>query len=429
MLVAGVTMAVTVSYAWFTISDSPVVNGIEITVSGGNTILLAPDVTQKVIGAGGEELTVHYPGAFSDTLVLSQHEAYAYLNGLEGLSPVSTADGVNWLLPVYDAETGRLASVSEFALDNTLSNANIPGGDAPLTGGHYAYLDFWIVSPGSEYCVRVSEDSGSQLGSFLVGLPGVTEQEGTPSGYTLTDSSGQIEARARVGFLVSGRTESTETMVCYTQSAAYDSRYKSLLGAYTEPGASESNLDTRFTIYEPSGNLHPGSPDDGQYLITSPLGYDGEVRETDISDRLTVQNASGWRQHNGVSLMEELFQTAVAAVRDRIRDSRDAERQFYGTWLQGQVGGYVSAGSFFSSTEELYGSADETGLVDLLGGEPELDTGGATDDVYITRLQRNTPQRIRMFIWLEGQDADCVSADYIPADSFALSIELAGATR
>ena len=53
-------------------------------------------------------------------------------------------------------------------------------------------------------------------------------------------------------------------------------------------------------------------------------------------------------------------------------------------------------------------------------------TSGATDDVYITELEKNAPQRIRMFIWLEGQDADCVASG-AGATYFALNLELAGA--
>ena len=51
-------------------------------------------------------------------------------------------------------------------------------------------------------------------------------------------------------------------------------------------------------------------------------------------------------------------------------------------------------------------------------------TANATDDVYIVRLEKNVPQRIRMFVWMEGQDADCVNS--AEASSFAFRIELAG---
>ena len=54
-----------------------------------------------------------------------------------------------------------------------------------------------------------------------------------------------------------------------------------------------------------------------------------------------------------------------------------------------------------------------------------LPTLGATEDTYIVRLEKNVPQRIRMFVWLEGQDVDCVNLERVI--NIALSIELAGA--
>ena len=45
----------------------------------------------------------------------------------------------------------------------------------------------------------------------------------------------------------------------------------------------------------------------------------------------------------------------------------------------------------------------------------------------LIKLERNVPQRIRMFIWLEGQDVDCV--DSVRSSNFAVNIELAGGTQ
>jgi hypothetical protein len=42
-LTLTVVMVVTVSYAWMTLSAAPVAEGIQITIGGGNTILIAAD--------------------------------------------------------------------------------------------------------------------------------------------------------------------------------------------------------------------------------------------------------------------------------------------------------------------------------------------------------------------------------------------------
>ena len=56
-----------------------------------------------------------------------------------------------------------------------------------------------------------------------------------------------------------------------------------------------------------------------------------------------------------------------------------------------------------------------------------LNQSGATEDVYLTQLTGGVPQRIRMYIWLEGQDVDCINS--AAAGSFAISLELAGSNE
>lgn len=56
-----------------------------------------------------------------------------------------------------------------------------------------------------------------------------------------------------------------------------------------------------------------------------------------------------------------------------------------------------------------------------------LSLAGATDDAYIVDLERNVPQRIRMFIWLEGQDVDCTND--VKQSGVVVSIELAGSNN
>ena len=56
-----------------------------------------------------------------------------------------------------------------------------------------------------------------------------------------------------------------------------------------------------------------------------------------------------------------------------------------------------------------------------------LRQSGATEDVVIIELEQNVPQRIRMFIWLEGQDIDCPAS--ANSARFAVNIELAGGTK
>ena len=85
----------------------------------------------------------------------------------------------------------------------------------------------------------------------------------------------------------------------------------------------------------------------------------------------------------------------------------------------------MNKGQFIQNTDQLYTSMreDHTVLRDTL---EKMDKAGANESNSIVTLERNVPQRIRMFIWLEGQDADCVSGASV--SGFAMRIELAGST-
>lgn len=432
MLVAFSAVIVT-TYAWVTLSSNPVAEGIQVAIGGSGTILIAPDMTEQVDG-----VTYHYPGIFEEQVNFSRWQSYDYLQDLAGLSPVSTADGRNWFVPTYysaldpevlagDAVMGQIKPTDEHKNDTALSYANLPMDQLEKAReGSYVYLDFWVVSPGGDYQLRVSAgDSSAHTGSFLLGLPRV---EKTQDGYTLTYGSDQVAASARIGFLTNTGTVTDTTMQYYARSSYYSNQYTSLRGYYEEPGMAVNNMPgDRFTIYEPNGDLHPKTVYnalgdeilDGQYAFTKPVGKDG--KPVSIRDRLTVQLRNGWLTNEYGLALEPLFQASIAGENTARADEKELEHSFYYDYLQQQTSTYLSRGQFLPSTGMLYG-LDET----VISNEQlqTLGTAGATSDVMIVQLEKNVPQRIRMFIWLEGQDPDCVGfTDSIP---FTIGLELAG---
>ncbi len=413
LLLAGV-MIVSVSFAWLALSRSPAVNGISVTLGGGKTILLAPDRTETVQTAGGESRTVHYPGKFSETLSLSADSAYAYLSQFGGLSPVSTADGQYFLIPQSGAvQDGSLEE--RFFVDDSLTYAN--GAD-----GLYAYLDFWVVSPGQEYALRVSTDAHTGKGSFLVGLPSV--QQDSDGSLSLKQDEDMLSALCRVGFLANTDRAGDAAMTAYTQSAAYDARYRTLSGVFAERGEEADPVRlSKFTIYEPDALHHADSTKSGCYLITSPLQYDPfteTISTADISDRLAVQSGTTWKNTPPLS---ELFSAAMLGHAGL--DAAQAQEYFYGTYLQNVFDPYLKTGLFVRSAATLYEAAQDGTVPAEKAGK--LAAAGAPDDAEIVILQRNVPQRIRMFLWLEGQDGDCAAAGAVEASQIALRLEFAGA--
>jgi len=424
-LVISAVLIVTITYAWTTLSVAPVAEGIQIAIGGGHTILLAPDQTEEVDGT-----LYHYPGAFQDTLTFSRYRQYDYLKEVDTLSPVSTADGLNWFLPEFygisdeavqngDASVGETKPVSEFRRDEELKYANLTQREPE--DGHYIFLDFWVVSPGTSYTLRVARGDENG-GSYLIELPSVGKNE---NGFFLEETKGNFAASARVGFLVNTDYVADQAVTYYQRSPGSQDRFATLAGNYQEKGNPIFHGSYRFTVYEPNGDLHPQGIT-GSYIPTQPVGLSGSVpAATEIWDRLTVQLNNRWKQKtDGAPTLSELLTVALVGKNNQSADQ--AETALYDTYLQGQVAPYVAKGDFLSRMTDLRERYADDGQVTV--GEMELlEKAGATKDTYIVELEKNVPQRIRMFVWIEGQDADCT--ELIEAQRFALSLELAGSNQ
>ena len=414
-LLCAMAMIVMSSYAWLTASTSPVAEGIQVAVGGGSTILLAPDVVN--------DEGVHYPGTFGATLRLDDLlDAEAY----SGLTPVSTADGLNWYLPVYyteddpevtagTARAGDLKPYDQFLCDETLTYANLPVNDEREAKGSYLYADFWVVSPGSRYELRVStSNDASGAGSYVVDLPQVVE---TKNGFAMQTPEYPASESLRVGFLVN-QNAAAESAVAYAANRG-DQRYTTLMGDYQKAGeqVQPASYNT-FHIYEPNGSSHSALGETG-YIATYPLGRnDTSVTGIPVGSRLSVQMASQWEENK----VNDLFTASVQQAGDTAT-AADVQAQLYKN-LAGRSD-YVNKGQFIQNTDKLYANLKEDHTVSRVTLE-QMAKAGANESNSIVTLERNVPQRIRMFIWLEGQDADCVSGASV--SGFAMRIELAGST-
>ena len=424
-LTLSVSVLIMSSYAWMVLSSNPAATGIQVIIGGGNTILIAPNMECEYNGK-----TYNLPGNFSDKMNFSGYgmeESYGYLSEVAGLTPVSTSNGREWF-------------VSGNKVDMFYENANLPkyvedenGGQIPnkkVGEGNYIYLDFWVVSPSGDYDLRISTGKEtSDGGSFVIDLPEPKiETEGEITTGTLHQEDGKSAAASvRIGFLANP-IMLEEEMQAYVNSVYNDDRFKSLRGFYREPDSGSFEIDSeKFTIYEPNGDFHPLDEKlDGSYVQTKPLMLEnGAIRENpDIWDHLTVQLKSDWEESG---LIGQKFNAAVIQYGKDWTDKTPAELSalFYGRYLGGQFSTYVEKGQFITSTATLSAAVANTanGAAVISG----LGQSGATEDVVIIELEQNVPQRIRMFIWLEGQDIDCPAS--ANSARFAVNIELAGGTK
>lgn len=438
LLVTASVMVVMTSFAWLTISQNPVVQGIQVTISGSHTVLVAPDVSYERDGQ-----VFHFPGEFSDKLSFDQQDRYAYLKDIAGLVPVSTVDGENWYIPDYydlndqevlegNAYAGQIKPTSDFFLDNMLFYSNLTSNQGEmLQQGNYVYIDFWVVAPVDGYKLRVSAGDQSAAGTYVIDLMKPEEiSVGDSVTFELTKVNQQASSSMRLGFLVNHDTLVDDSMLLYTESQHYKSSYSSLQGVYAEPGYSALNsAQTKFVIFEPNGDVHPEVVYDsngnrilnGQYVQTEPLGEGG--LPSSVQDRLTVQLANSWIMADGELFITQMFRTFMAGRDISGETALSLNNKFMTEYLQYQIHPYIAKGNFVSNTESLYkvAGADKVVMAEEIA---DLNQGGATEDVYLTQLTGGVPQRIRMFVWLEGQDVDCINS--ASTGSFAISVELAG---
>jgi hypothetical protein len=438
-LILSVTMVVVSSYAWLIQSSSPEIEGMYVSVGGGNTILLAADLTVTE-----DDRTYHFPGSFSDRLNFSQYESYDYLQQLGGMTPVSTADGVNWYLPAYynkdDAlvkygtvADGQLRPVKDFVLDDRLTHANLTRDQQEqIEAGSYIYLDFWVVSPGADYRLHISTGEETS-GSFAIGLPEVVAEDrdgdGQDDSYGLADSGSRAAAASvRIGFLANHEPVTDLSMFYYQRSEQFAARYTQLRGVYSEKFLSAPDLEHRFLIYEPNGTLHMDGDRQGSYVITEPLEKaEKGAQKANVSTKLTVQGENTWlaAANAETTRLQQAFETATVNETFNIKQLQNVRNDFYKDYLQQQLASYVDDADFYTHTGNLYALAKK-GIVSQTSLAENTQMAGATDDVYIVDLKKDIPQRIRMFIWLEGQDIDCTND--AAASAVAINIELAGSS-
>lgn len=411
LIVLSLSMLVMVTFAWYVMSTTPEVSGMQIQI-GSDTIRVAPDC----IDASGQH---HYPGAFQGVL---ETDTTAIPEDFWGLIPVSTADGKHWFSATYESLENGGDQKEEYLEDTTLSSANLTA--RPKSGGNYLYLDFWVVAP-KDYDLRVSTATrgSGQSGSYVKVFPQVKKDD--TGNYSLDDTQRQAESSLRIGFLVNEDTVSGES---YKKSTNYDSAYKILKGVYQEQGKELPTSKTSFTIYEPNCDWHADTESNGHYNQTLPLAWkDGKVKPVtleSVQTKLAAQTSATWtRTDDGTQTkLDQALQTAMleAKTTDRsITNGQSAGEYLLNQHLKGQLSGYITSGQFVKSTSDLQ---DGVRL-----DKENIDKFGAADDAVIVSLKKNVPQRIRMFVWLEGQDIDCTNEAALK--TLLLNLELAGETK
>jgi hypothetical protein len=383
-LLISLVMLVTASLAWLTISTKPEISGMQVQLFTGKALLISD----------AED------GEYSQLLSLG-----GYFSGFVELRPVSTIDGVNWFLPDYES-SGELKDPSEFILDDSLAHANVlkcNSDGTPLDNlslrkaretGSYVYADIWLKTQ-EDYCdVRLSVPA---VGSTE--LDGWEIEQGTYgtwalASYELDGDTAIMDLRAqaalRVGFLTEQGTDN-QRFVIFEPNA-------DMRSALNKPEYSSDGI----THYVPGYLKDDNNYIEGYYIPTQPIGINGNSDGvlTDIdSNNLIIQFKSEW---DGAKLQQALSE-----------GKRPCSNEV------------SHMGRFVKDNAALLTALDENmhmAAMDENGGNTSV-----AAEALIVRLKKDIPQKVRMFIWIEGQDVDCWND--IATGSFVINLELAGETK
>lgn len=379
-LILAVIMLVGASAAWFTISTKPEIGSIQVQLYTDQALLVSDSSD----------------GDYHQMLNLGE----TFQRFVE-LRPVSTIDGVNWFLPAYES-AGPLKAPSEFILDDSLAHSNILNcafDGTPLDGaalmaareqGYYVWAEFWLKTEEDLCDVRLSVPGTAELDQWekdqgTYGTFALANYKLDGQNLALLDT--QAQAALRVGFLV-GIGTGSQRFVIYEPNA--DQRSSS-----GKPETTDANTTDRYVIgFDKCGSNYS----EGFYIPTQPIKKNeagvGEIANID-SANLIIQQKSTWDTD---ALQETLLD-------GRIPGSNDID----------------SMGRFVASNTVLMNGLDEDTNMAAIGENTSI----ACEPV-ILRLTKDNPQRIRMFVWIEGQDVDCWND--IAAGSLVINLEFAGET-
>lgn len=411
MLLLSLLMLAGASLAWFTISTSPEISGMQVTVFTNRALLISD--TGEI-------------DSFTQSINLSEKFAY-----YASLKPISTVDGKYWFIPTYDEVTGAIKPVNEFILA-TAENANVPiyetddqGNYTTLkTGidlfnaqksGYYVFCDFWLAT---EYDTDVSvtlsvpgdhleaweEDEdhphGARYGSYALASYAMKGD----NVYTIDNNA---QTALRIGFLTNKDTDDERFVIWEPNADQRSDIVKPEDGSYIHgftptinPAYESDNTQPKYLNYK-SNSYIPTLP------IRATFDEDGNVNGAEVTPlaeidptNMIVQMAGKWN---------------LTKVQERIRAGKKINSN------------HIDLFGNFVKDSSVLKTLNDNGIVDFEQTQPEM--GLASNSIIVTLKGRDPetgniqPQKVTMFIWIEGQDPDCWND--IADGTFIVNIEFA----
>lgn len=394
-ILMGVVMLLSASYAWLTVSVAPEIRGLVI----------------QVVPTGKEipfELSINYDPSKPDEAVWT---TVLHLDDIlkdKVLRPISTVDGDHWFLPKYNAK----GDVVDFWEADFKHCAN-----ADADSNYLVYADVWVrtrndIAQDMVLSKPLDKDGGYNVmdtetfyGSYALWAP---EKNAEGTGWKLgTDNklaANDAMASLRVGL----------------QYMEYQLNAESVEGSGTPKIDLNSGISKGFYIYEPNADMR--STDFTTFLGGTPQSQMAgrTYHISGVSEDATGGNTASGKTTTGNKVQE--YQSKFTAgnyystlapkyikdangnatwelvdVRQTLGNRLIVQKQ--STWNETALSQLTDVNQITSKTIDKIGDfmkVNESGF----GGK--VPTSNA-----LTTVKQETIQKMRVYIWLEGQDVDC----------------------
>ncbi len=487
-LLMALIMLVTASVAWFTISTAPEISGIQVGIYADRTLLLSSDNTEYVqyldLSPKFKDLAPLHPVSTVDGLNWFIPTYNSKTGELRDASEFILDDKLEYanIIKVESVPGDYYEDTTPDLIEGEIQdNAN---------KGYYVYADFWMKTEDEGGCnvrltiphyAKFDTDSGSDFMTAFDRQKDAEEEvaQGWYGSYVLNSGfkvseageiileSREAETSMRVGFLLDPDDPPEEEEEEETSDAETPGTETPDAGTPdTDSYADEKN---KFFIYEPNADIRSASNkpletndkskvdyildykfnsesyEDGTYFVTQPIEKkeytrpktdpetgeelkDPETGETltekyfggkvvDITDytktHLIIQKASEW----------DLDKAKAKVAEGKLPNSNDVKYP---------MGGFLDTETLYEMlTEEDANDVNTTESgIEINNPNRLVDVSKMTTDIagsnVIVTLKKDTPLKVRLFIWIEGQDVDCWND--IAAGRFIVNLELAGET-
>lgn len=356
-LIIALVLLVSGTFAWFTVSSKSSLGGIQVAMEF----------------TGEEwpfEVSLDGTNYWKDAKVDGRFTTNGGIEAVTVLRPISTPNGSQWYLPNYDS-VGGVSGFRPVGLESVGSNLSLGGKLLPEGSNYLVYYDMWVrtLDKDTNYALKLSNPaSGSKIldeetlyGTYVVSLP-----VRYSTGCALSDEGEDATCCVRLGFLVlddnGTGTGSVGQFTVYEPNADKSAKK---FGLNEQFGASSQLIYVAGT--EENNGKTVGSYDIIEKPVDTLIPYtSGGAIEMGCLERVIQQYQSCWDEEQ------------LATLRNTIPSSRNI----------------ATFGAF---------CVDNNGVADndkySLATVPHYDKNKSDSE--------NKGIKIRVFLWLEGQDIDC----------------------